>query len=118
MTFQPTGQNPSTLLPLGKNFKTQDPFQAPTKEKNAFIAELVDKAIGNRLHIIMKNDKEIVGTLRGFDDFVNMVLDDVTEYESTPEGRRVTNLDKILLNGNNITMVSAFYEFLLFLDLK
>ena len=68
--------------------------------------ELVDKAIGSRMHIIMKNDKEVVGTLLGFDDFVNMVLEDVTEYESTPEGRRVTKLDQILLNGNNITMVS------------
>ncbi|KAF4527098.1 hypothetical protein B566_EDAN013731 [Ephemera danica] len=74
--------NPSTLLPL----------------------ELVDKCIGSRIHIIMKNDKEIVGTLLGFDDFVNMMLEDVTEYESTPEGRRVTRLDQILLNGNNITM--------------
>ena len=34
-----------------------------------------------------------------------MVLEDVTEYESTPEGRRITKLDQILLNGNNITMV-------------
>lgn len=55
----------------------------------------------------MKNDKEIVGTLLGFDDFVNMLLEDVTEYETTPEGRRITKLDMILLNGNNITMVSA-----------
>ena len=53
----------------------------------------------------MKNDKEIVGTLLGFDDFVNMVLEDVMEFETTPEGRRVTKLDQILLNGNNITMV-------------
>lgn len=53
----------------------------------------------------MKNDKEIVGTLLGFDDFVNMLLEDVTEYENTPEGRRITKLDQILLNGNNITMV-------------
>ena len=66
----------------------------------------MDKAIGSRLHIIMKNDKEIVGTLKGFDDFVNMVLEDVTEFESTPEGKRVTKLDQILLNGNNITMVN------------
>lgn len=53
----------------------------------------------------MKSDKEIVGTLLGFDDFVNMVLEDVTEYESTPEGRRITQLDQILLNGNHITML-------------
>lgn len=69
------------------------------------IIELVDKCIGSRIHIIMKNDKEMVGTLLGFDDFVNMLLDDVTEYENTPEGRRITKLDQILLNGNNITMV-------------
>ena len=67
--------------------------------------ELVDKAIGSRMHIIMKNDKEVVGTLLGFDDFVNMVLEDVTEYETTGEGRSVTKLDQILLNGNNITML-------------
>jgi len=67
--------------------------------------ELVDKCIGSRIHIIMKNDKEIVATLQGFDPFVNMVLEDVTEFESTPEGRRVTKLDQILLNGNNITML-------------
>lgn len=60
----------------------------------------------------MKNDKEIVGTLLGFDDFVNMLLEDVIEYESTPEGRRITKLDQILLNGNNITMV-LFFLFIL-----
>ena len=31
------------------------------------------------VHIVMKTDKELVGTLLGFDDFVNMVLEDVTE---------------------------------------
>jgi hypothetical protein len=36
-----------------------------------------------------------------------MLLEDVTEYESTPEGRRITKLDQILLNGNNITMVNV-----------
>ncbi|KAI2809300.1 hypothetical protein RDWZM_003374 [Blomia tropicalis] len=75
--------NPSTILPL----------------------ELIDKCIGSRIHIIMKTDKELVGTLMGFDDFVNMVLEDVTEYENTAQGRRVTKLDQILLNGINIAMM-------------
>lgn len=78
-----SSSNPSTLLPL----------------------ELIDKCIGSRIHIIMKNDKEIVGTLLGFDEYVNMVLEDVTEYEVLPEGKRVTRLEQILLNGNNITML-------------
>ena len=36
---------------------------------------LVDKCIGSRIHIVMKNDKEIVGTLLGFDDFVSILAD-------------------------------------------
>ena len=68
-------------------------------------AELIDKCIGSRLHIIMRGDKELVGTLRGFDDYVNMVLEDVTEYEITAEGKRVTKLDQILLNGNNVALL-------------
>lgn len=50
-------------------------------------------------------DKELVGTLRGFDVFVNMVLEQVETYETTPEGTRVTRLDQILLNGNNIAVL-------------
>jgi U6 snRNA-associated Sm-like protein LSm5 len=84
--------NPSTLLPL----------------------ELVDKCIGSKIWIIMKgkcrshtkpseirmyaDDKEIVGRLVGFDDFVNVVLEDVVEYEWTAEGRRVTKLDQVGLH--------------------
>ena len=41
----------------------------------------------------------------GFDGYVNMVLEDVTEYESTPEGRRINKLDQIFLNGNHVTML-------------
>ncbi|CAB3397161.1 unnamed protein product [Caenorhabditis bovis] len=78
-----TSSNPNTLLPL----------------------ELIDKCIGSRIWVIMKGEKEIVGTLTGFDDYVNMVLEDVVEYETTPDGKRVNNLNTILLNGNHITML-------------
>jgi len=67
--------------------------------------ELIDKCTGSRIHVIMKTDKEIVGTLLGFDKFVNMVLEDVTEYEMTAEGRKVTKLEQILLNGINVALL-------------
>lgn len=95
--------NPSTLLPLGEEL---DEYKFYTIViAHSFILELVDKCIGSRIHILMKNDKEMTGTLLGFDDFVNMLLEDVTEIENTPEGKRITKLDQILLNGNNITML-------------
>ena len=34
-----------------------------------------------------------------------MVLEEVTEYEITPEGTKETKLDQILLNGNNIAVL-------------
>mmetsp|Transcript_25082 Transcript_25082/g.65412 ORF Transcript_25082/g.65412 Transcript_25082/m.65412 type:complete len:99 (+) Transcript_25082:73-369(+) len=68
--------------------------------------ELIDKCIGSRVHIVMKTDKEIVGTLLGFDDFVNMVLEDVTEFVTVADGGLQTKkLDQILLNGNNVAML-------------
>lgn len=67
--------------------------------------EFIDKCIGNRMQVIMKNEKEIVGTLVGFDDYVNMVLEDAIEYETTPDGKKMTKLEEILLNGSNITMM-------------
>jgi hypothetical protein len=41
------------------------------------------------LHNSLQNDIEIVGTLRGFDEYVNMVLDDVTEIRSGPSRKEV-----------------------------
>ncbi|RYY68546.1 hypothetical protein EON63_24700 [archaeon] len=40
------------------------------------------------LFLFIQSEKEIVGTLRGFDEYVNMVLDDVVEIESTPTGKK------------------------------
>ncbi|ORY43216.1 like-Sm ribonucleo protein [Neocallimastix californiae] len=67
--------------------------------------ELIDKCIGSRIWVIMKGEREFVGTLSGFDDYVSMVLEDVTEYEDTPQGRKITQQEQILLNGNNICML-------------
>ena len=63
------------------------------------------RCVGSKIWILLKDDKEIVGTLRGFDAYVNMVLEEVTEYEITPEGKRETKLDTILLNGNSVAVM-------------
>ncbi|KAI1975927.1 RNA-binding protein lsm5 [Ophidiomyces ophidiicola] len=83
--------------------------------------ELIDKCVGSKIWVVMKGDKEFSGTLLGFDDYVNMVLEDVTELYgwatiftvefctdvlpiSDYTGAQ-TKLPKILLNGNNICML-------------
>jgi U6 snRNA-associated Sm-like protein LSm5 len=76
--------------------------------------ELIDKAIGSRIWILLRGTKEIVGTLRGFDDYVssfrflmgqfkyrslwliidpflflqvNLVLDDAVEFTPDPDDK-------------------------------
>lgn len=57
----------------------------------------------------MRGTKEVVGTLRGFDDYVNLVLDDAVEYTPDPDDPSKvikTTLDtEILLNGNQIAIL-------------
>ncbi|RKP26986.1 Sm-like protein LSm5, partial [Syncephalis pseudoplumigaleata] len=70
--------------------------------------ELIDKCIGSRIWVVMKDEKEFVGVLEGFDDYVNMLLRDVTEFDTAADGERRTHkLERLLLNGNNICMVSG-----------
>lgn len=53
----------------------------------------------------MRDDSEFVGTLVGYDDYVNMVLEDVVEIERTPEGIKKTHIDEMLLNGATVAMI-------------
>jgi len=36
--------------------------------------ELIDKAIGSQIWVLMRGTKEIVGTLQGFDDYVRNIV--------------------------------------------
>lgn len=44
------------------------------------ILELIDKCIGEKIWVIMKDTKELVGTLRGFDDFLSKMIETVKLY--------------------------------------
>ncbi|RWR99199.1 U6 snRNA-associated Sm-like protein LSm5-like protein [Dinothrombium tinctorium] len=68
--------------------------------------ELINKFIGSRIRIIMSNDMEFVGILLGLDKSMNMVLEDVIEYENTVGDKRKNKLEKIILKGYNILMIS------------
>ncbi|ORY16306.1 hypothetical protein BCR34DRAFT_476659, partial [Clohesyomyces aquaticus] len=64
--------------------------------------ELIDKCLGSRVWVLMKDDKEYVGTLLGFDDYVNMVLEEAVEYDYS---YGITKMKKVLLNGSGVVVV-------------
>ncbi|PLW31101.1 hypothetical protein PCASD_13514 [Puccinia coronata f. sp. avenae] len=63
--------------------------------------ELIDRCIGSRIWVIMKTGREFTGKLLGFDDYVNMVLEDVTEFETTAEGPKA-NLQRLTTTRHSI----------------
>ena len=64
--------------------------------------EILDHTIGSGVRIL-RTSKEFVGKLVGFDDFVNMVLENVVEI---CDGKESAPIKKMLLNGTLITMIS------------
>lgn len=66
--------------------------------------EVIDKAIGTNVKVLLTNDKEFQGKLAGFDDFVNIVLEEVSEYDN--EGKKDATIKRMLLNGGQIAMIA------------
>lgn len=66
--------------------------------------EVLDRSIGTQVRILLTNNKEFVGKLAGFDDFVNMVLESVVEINN--DGSESKPIKKMLLNGTLIAMIS------------
>lgn len=66
--------------------------------------EVLDRSIGTQVRILLTNNKEFVGKLVGFDDFVNMVLESVSEINN--DGSQTKPIKKMLLNGTLIAMIS------------
>jgi U6 snRNA-associated Sm-like protein LSm5 len=69
--------------------------------------EVMDKCIGRKMWVIMKENKEFYGTLIGFDEFMNMQMEDCKEFSVTENNKRkvVSTLDSMLLNGTHVCMM-------------
>ncbi|KAH9249644.1 hypothetical protein BASA81_012613 [Batrachochytrium salamandrivorans] len=69
----------------------------------------LDSAIGKRVWILLKGDKELEGDLVGVDEFVNMVMENVVEFQldaATGQSQETgVKVKELLLNGNNVVMI-------------
>ena len=67
--------------------------------------EVMDKCIGRKIQVIMKDSKEFYGTLQGFDEFMNMQLDDCKEFIVDGDRKLIATLPAMLLNGSHVCMM-------------
>lgn len=65
---------------------------------------LLEKSIDKRVSLLLKDGRTLEGKLAGFDEYMNMVLEETVETPASgDDGRR---LGSVVLRGNNVVSIS------------
>ncbi len=64
--------------------------------------DTLEKSVNQKLLLLLKDSRSIKGKLLGFDEYMNLVLDDVEEAKGETKRR----LGKIILRGSNVVSIS------------
>ena len=63
---------------------------------------LLEKSLNKKVTLLLKDSRLLEGTLTGFDDYLNMVLEDTEETNADQVKRRGT----VILRGNNVVSIT------------
>jgi small nuclear ribonucleoprotein len=64
---------------------------------------VLEKSINKKISLLLKDNRTLVGKLTGFDEYMNMVLE---ETEETSSDNQVRRLGTVILRGNNVVSIS------------
>jgi small nuclear ribonucleoprotein len=64
--------------------------------------DVLEKSVNQKLSLLLKDGRLIDGTLAGYDEYMNMVLNEVEETYNDSKRR----LGTIILRGNNVVSIS------------
>jgi len=64
--------------------------------------DVLEKSMNQKLSLLLKDGRLIEGKLTGYDEYMNMVLNDVEETVEDNKRR----LGTIILRGNNVVTIS------------
>lgn len=70
--------------------------------------EIIDKTVGQPVWIVLQSNREFTGTLIGFDDFVNVIVENAQEITIGADLQDIPVIKhngRMLLSGNSIAML-------------
>ena len=104
---KPQLQGPSPLHELTRATIRARKGNAMSKRKQ--ILDLKGQ-LGKKVRVTFQGGREVVGVLKGYDDMVNMVLEDCVEYlldEATGNiGNMARNIPNLICRGPQVTLVA------------
>lgn len=63
---------------------------------------LLEKNVDKRISLLLKDGRVLEGKLTGYDEYMNMVLEETTERNAEEERR----LGTVVLRGNNVVSIA------------
>jgi len=63
---------------------------------------ILEKSVNKKVSLLLKDNRVLQGTLIGYDDYMNMVLEDTEETN----GDQVKRLGTVILRGNNVVSIT------------
>jgi len=67
---------------------------------------LLEKSIGKRVSLLLKDGRILEGKLTDLDDYMNMVLEETSENNSSAEHEE-RRFGTVILRGNNVISISS-----------
>ncbi|MDR2866751.1 MAG: RNA-binding protein [Methanomassiliicoccaceae archaeon] len=64
---------------------------------------LLEKSIDKRISLLLKDNRVLEGKLKGYDEYMNMVLEETEERTAEQERR----LGTVVLRGNNVVSITT-----------
>jgi len=90
----------------GRGGSQQQSNQSQEKPKKENILDLT-KYVDKQINVKFNGGREVVGTLKGYDQLMNLVLDDVKETMRDDEGNETTRpLGLIVARGTLLVLIS------------
>jgi len=62
------------------------------------------KYMDKRLHLKLNGNRSVTGVLRGFDPFMNLVIDEAVEGGNAQQSN---NIGMVVIRGNSVVMMEA-----------
>lgn len=97
-TFELQIAVPPVLCRTHSDSNAQTPLKMPQAQPE------LKKYLDKRVEVQLNGSRKVMGTLRGYDVFLNIVLDEATE--SKPNGEKV-RLGMCVIRGNSVVMMEA-----------
>jgi len=63
---------------------------------------LLDVSVDKKVTIVLKDGRSMEGVLKGYDEYMNMVIDDCQEERDDLKRK----LGKVILRGNNVVSIT------------